>query len=172
MSTLEDTFMTLVRDNDVRLQRICQVYAADAEAQKDLYQEILMQLWRALPSYTGGAQPGTWLYRVALNTALGQRRTAKVRHEDHHDTLADSDVRLADDSPTPQERLEAQQRLQRLYAAIGRLGDLDKALVTLFLDDRSYRDMAQVLGISESNVGVKLHRIKKELAAWLAEDDS
>jgi RNA polymerase sigma-70 factor (ECF subfamily) len=68
------------------------------------------------------------------------------------------------------ERLDAAERLERLYAAIDRLSDVDKMLVTMYLDERSYQDMADVMGISESHVGVKLHRIKKALARWLAEE--
>lgn len=157
----EEAFIQLVRQNEARLQRICRVYTRDAEAQKDLYQDILAQLWRALPSFDGEAQPGTWLYRVALNTALSQKRADTVRRKEQHDRLDDlpegSHTLWHDGSPTPDERFEARQRLERLYAAIDRLDDLDKALVMLFLDERSYREMAQVLGISESHVGVKLH---------------
>ena len=88
------------------------------------------------------------------------------------DSLGRSHALWQDESPTPDQRLEARQQLERMYTAIDRLDDMDKALVMLFLDERSYREMAQVLGMSESHVGVKLHRIKKELASWLAEGDS
>ena len=166
--------MELVRENDVRLRRICGVYTRDSEAAKDLYQEILMQLWRALPSFDGNAKPGTWVYRVALNTALTRKRADTARRAERHDSLDDtldeSQSLWPNESLTPDERLDAQQQLERLYVAIDRLDDLDKALVTLFLNDASYREMSHVLGISENHVAVKLHRIKKELAARLAED--
>jgi RNA polymerase sigma-70 factor (ECF subfamily) len=170
MTTTEDAFIRLVRDNDARLRKICRVYAAQPEAREDLYQEILMQLWRALPSFEGESQASTWLYRVALNTAMSRKRADDVRRDKQHDTLDESHASFADDSPMPDERVEARQQLDRLYSAIDRLGDLDKALVTLYLDERSYHDMAQILGINESHVGVKLHRIRKELASWLTED--
>ncbi len=174
MTNREEAFIQLLRQNEARLQRISRVYAKDPEAQKDLYQDILAQLWRAFPSFEGESQAGTWLYRVALNTALSQRRADTVRRKEQHESLDDSPegshTVWQDGSPTPDERFDARQRLERLYAAIDRLDDLDKALVMLFLDERSYREMAQVLGISESHIGVKLHRIKKVLASWLAED--
>lgn len=163
---LEQTFLQLVRENDARLWKICRVYAHDADARKDLYQDMLVQLWRSLPSFAGESLPGTWLYRVALNTALAQTRRNAVRRE----TPLDGHEELAADTPRADERLESAQRLERLYAAIDRLSDIDKVLVTMYLDEKSYRDMADVLGISESNVGVKLHRIKKELAGRLAEE--
>ena len=79
---LEQTFLQLVRDNDARLWNICRVYAPDDDARKDLHQDMLVQLWRSLPSFAGQSMPGTWLYRVALNTALAQRRRTAARRED------------------------------------------------------------------------------------------
>jgi RNA polymerase sigma-70 factor, ECF subfamily len=172
MADREDAFIKLLRENDTRLRKICRVYERDNEAQEDLYQDILLQLWRALPSFNGEAQPGTWLYRVALNTALSRKRADAARRTEQHEALDESHSVWRDNSLGPDETLDAQQQLERLYEAIDRLGDLDKALVMLFLDEKNYRDIAQILGISESNVGVKLHRIKKELASWLTEDAS
>ncbi len=167
MRDAEDVFLKLVRDNEARLRKICRVYAADAEGEKDLYQDILVQLWRALPSFEGSSQPGTWLYRVALNTALNQKRQRAARESA---TLDESDPIWRNRIPTPEQSLESSQRLHKLYAAIARLDDVEKALVMMYLDEKSYREIAEVLGITESNVGVKLHRIRKEMAAWLSED--
>jgi RNA polymerase sigma-70 factor (ECF subfamily) len=162
---LEQTFLQLVRDNDRRLWKICRVYARDSEARKDLYQEMLVQLWRSLPSFAGESLPGTWLYRVALNTALANsRRTARRREA----PLEEYDI--ASDAPAADEALDAAQRLDRLYAAIDGLNDFDKMLVTLYLDEKTYREMAAVLGLSETNVGVRLHRIKKELEGQFARE--
>ena len=166
----EEKFLALLRENDGRLRHICRVYARDAEARKDLYQEIMFQLWRSLPSFAGASSIDTWVYRVALNTALTHARRRSVhaetsREEDHveaADLAASLDA--ADDS------LELGEQSERLYAAIDRLGDVDRMLVTMYLDDRSYHEMAEVIGISESHVGVKLHRIKKALARSLAEE--
>lgn len=159
--------MNLVRDNHARLRKLCRVYAADAEGEKDLYQDILVQLWRALPSFEGSSRAGTWLYRVALNTALSQKRQRVARESA---TLDENNPIWQNPIPSPDESLEADQRLRRLYAAIGRLGDVDKALVTMYMDEKSHREIAEVLGITESYVGVKLHRIRKEMAVWLAEE--
>ena len=165
----EQRFLALVRENDGRLRHICRVYARDVEARKDLYQEIMFQLWRSLPSFAGASSIDTWVYRVALNTALTHARRRSVRaetplEEDHVEgaDLASSDT--TDDTPDLGEQSE------RLYAAIDRLGDVDRMLVTMYLDERSYHEMAEVIGISESHVGVKLHRIKKSLARSLAEE--
>lgn len=166
MADREADFLQLVRENQARLRKICRVYAEDAEAQNDLYQDMLVQLWRALPSFDGDAEASTWLYRVALNTALSHRRKQNVRAEA---TLHREHPVWTDGVTQPGERLDKQEKLERLYAAIDRLDDMDKALVMMYLDETSYQEMADVLGISENYVGVKLHRIKKKLAAWLEE---
>ena len=162
----EYDFLELVRDNEGRLRKICRVYADEEAARRDLYQDILVALWQSLPSFEGDAQPSTWLYRVALNTALSRDRKQTVRQEA---TLDDEHPLRTDAFSAPGADLEHQEQLDRLYAAIDRLGDVDKALVTMYLDETSYAEMAEVLGITENHVGVKLHRIKKKLADWLEE---
>lgn len=165
----EQQFLELVRANEARLRRICRVYTRDPESCKDLQQEILLQLWRSLPSFAGASSADTWLYRVALNTALSYSRRRPDRRETPLE-LDTTDAEQSGESPTTDELLENAEQRERLYAAIDRLGSVDKMLVTMYLDDRSYRDMAEVLGVTENLVGVKLHRIKKSLAAWLARE--
>jgi RNA polymerase sigma-70 factor (ECF subfamily) len=145
------------------------VYARDVEARKDLYQEIMFQLWRSLPSFAGASSIDTWVYRVALNTALTHARCRSA----HVETPLDEDHVEATDLAASLDAADARdlgERSERLYAAIDRLGGVDRMLVTMYLDDRSYREMAEVIGISESHVGVKLYRIKKALARALAEE--
>lgn len=103
---------------------------------------------------------------MALNTALSHDRTQAVQEE----ATLDADHPVWEDGMHhPSERLDKQDKLDRLYAAIDRLDEIDKALVMMYLDEKSYREMADVLGISENHVGVKLHRIKNKLASWLEE---
>lgn len=166
MRPTDERFIRLIHEHDARLRRICRVYAYDTEQEKDLYQEVLLQIWRSLPSFEGRSSVGTWVYRVALNTALGQRRRRSARAEL---PLEERDAQRVAAPSSPDQQLEGKQRLERMYAAIARLGDVDKALVMLYLDDRTYREMADVLGISESNVGVRLHRIRRQLASWMKE---
>lgn len=164
MPERETDFVQLVRENDARIRKICRVYANSAEARRDLYQDVLVALWRSFPSFEGDAQPSTWLYRVALNTALSHDRKQTVR--DNATLDADHPI-WTDGTPSPPSDLEQQDQLDQLYAAIDRLGDMDKALIMMYLDDKSYRTIADVLGISTNYVGVKLHRIKQQLADWL-----
>jgi RNA polymerase sigma-70 factor (ECF subfamily) len=164
MPEREDTFLTLVREHEGRLRKICRVYGDTEADRRDLYQDILVELWRSLPTFEGNAEPGTWLYRVALNTALSHDRRQTVREE----TPLEEDHPLRTDAfARPNADLEEQEQLDRLYAAIDRLDDVDKALVMMYLDETSYAEMAHVLGITENHVGVKLHRIKNKLADWL-----
>ena len=164
MPDREEEFVQLVRENDGRLRKICRVYAGNTAAERDLYQDILVELWRSLPSFEGDAKPSTWLYRVALNTALSHQRKRDIRQEA---TLDAAHPVWEDGVAKPGARVEHQEQLDRLYAAIDRLDDMDKALVMMYLDEASYQTMADVLGISETYVGVKLHRLKNKLASWL-----
>ena len=167
MASREEDFLQLVREHEGRLRKICRVYADGPAARRDLYQDILVELWRSLPDFEGDAEPGTWLYRVALNTALSRDRRREVRDEA---TLDDTNPVWDDAFSRPGAELEEQETLDRLYAAIDRLDDVDKALVMMYLDEKSYEQMADVLGISPNYVGVKLHRIKNTLADWLEAD--
>ena len=168
--TREVQFLTLVRDNEARLRRICRVYERDLDARKDLYQEIMFQLWRSWGSFTGASSIDTWVYRVALNTALThvRRRSSRVEttlDEEHLESEA-----LASPLGNPEDLLDLDEQSERLHAAIERLDGIDRMLVTMHLDGRSYREMADVIGITESHVGVKLHRIRKTLTRWLAKE--
>lgn len=161
----EQQMLTLVRDNSARLRRICRVYARN-EDQRDLLQDILLQLWRSLPSFAGASSPHTWLYRVALNTALAYARRNPARQEipideEHEDIEDPVDARA---------QMDAREQLAQLHAAIAKLDVVERMLVTMYLDERTYREMADVIGISENHVGVKLHRIRKVLTRQLAEE--
>lgn len=131
----------------------------------DLVQEILLQLWRSLPRFEGKSRESTWIYRVALHTTLAWHRGENRRRATHTPAPA------IDELPDPHdlERREREEMLVNLYAAIRRLPKMDAALVLLYLDDLSYREMAEVLGISEANVGVKLNRARKALTELMKE---
>jgi RNA polymerase sigma-70 factor (ECF subfamily) len=147
--------------------KVARAYTLGVEEREDLTQEILLQIWRSLPRFEGRSSPSTWCYRVALNTALGWHRKEGRRRDRHEPWLATEDlpVEVADDAAGVQRR----ELVERLYAAIHRLPKADAALVLLYLDDLSYREMAEVLGISESNVGVKLNRARKALGELMKE---
>jgi RNA polymerase sigma-70 factor (ECF subfamily) len=163
-------FLTLVRENDARLRRICRVYERDLDARRDLYQEIMFQLWRSLPSFTGASSIDTWVYRVALNTALTHARRRFGRSETALEEEHLESEAIASTLGNTEDVIELDEQSERLQAAIERLDGIDRMLVTMQLDGRSYREMAEVIGISESHVGVKLHRIRKALARSLTKE--
>lgn len=158
-------FEALVAANHDRLYRICRAYLPrDPAAAQDLYQDILVQLWTHLPHYRGEAQLSTWVYRVAVNTALLFKR-----REQHRPTGPDPST-LAQELPADSDEAARAHNglLDHLHQCIARLSDPDRLVVSLLLEDASYQQIADVLGLSLSNVGVRLNRLKKKLAACVA----
>jgi RNA polymerase sigma-70 factor (ECF subfamily) len=139
--------------------KVVRAFAATPEDQDDLFQEILMQLWLSMPSFRGEAKASTWIYRVAVNTALAWNRDERKRRRRHTVLVREHDARVP-----RQDGSETQEMVDWLYGEIRKLPRMDGLLVLLYLDGLSYREMAEILGISEGNVGVKLNRIKKRLA--------
>jgi len=164
----EQRFLELVTENRSRILRLCRVYAWNAADRDDLYQDILFQIWRALPALKEKQFANTWLYRVAINTAISFARkrtlgTNRVIHFEHADLTRTIESRQATEEDTDD-------RIADLYTAIYKLDPLEKALVTLFLEDFTYEQMAEATGISANNVGVMLHRAKKKLSCLMKED--
>jgi RNA polymerase sigma-70 factor (ECF subfamily) len=130
--------------------------------QDDLFQDVLVQLWSSIPSFRGEAKETTWIYRVAFNTALAWRR-AEHRRRMGHESLITFDV-----GPQAQashvDSLVEKEIIEQLYTAIRQLPGVDASLALMHLDGVSYQEMAEVLGISENYIGVKLTRIRKQLA--------
>jgi RNA polymerase sigma-70 factor, ECF subfamily len=148
--------------------KVARAYTLTTEDCQDLVQEILLQVWRSLPRFQGRAAASTWFYRVALNTALDWRRKEHRRQTRQQPILEVQDLSVVGlDSA---EQVVQREVVERLYAAIRQLPKTDAALVLLYLDDLSYRQIAEVLGISESNVGVKLNRAKKALGELMNEE--
>ena len=138
------------------LFKITRAYAFSAQDQDDLFQEISLQLWQSIPNFRGESKASTWIYRVALYTA-----TVWVRQEKKRPPTRS----LAGMEHTLQAQTQPQDgRLRWLYEQIAQLEPIDRSVCLLWLEGFSYREVATILGISESNVGVRLHRIKKHLS--------
>lgn len=133
------------------------MYGATEPDRQDLFQEIVIQLWRSYPSFRGEASFSTWLYRIALNTAISD-----LRKQRRHLAPVDPDG-LSIPSPDLQYTNEKEEQLQRLYVAIDRLSEVEKALTMLYLEDKSYNEMEEILGIPQNNLRVKMNRIKEKL---------
>lgn len=148
-SSREETFAGLLAANRRRLVAIARCYAR-GEAERDLLQEILLQLWRSLDGFAGRSRLDTWVYRVALNTAIVWRRQARTAPREHQAVAEDVAVNSG-----PRDELAI------LDEFVAGLGPADKALFVLYLEDLTYRQIAEVCGLTESHVGVKLHRLKR-----------
>lgn len=146
----EQRFLELVHANRQRLARIARAYAGNEWT--DLHQEILLQVWRGLASFSGRSTPSTWLYRVALNTALTWRRKAAP---------AARTVVPADPLPEAVGDTGPQQPVQVLEEFLQSLSAVDRAILLLYLEDTSYADIAEVIGITPTNVGVRINRLKR-----------
>jgi RNA polymerase sigma-70 factor (ECF subfamily) len=164
----EELFRRWLAEHKILVFKIAKAYAASPQDQDDLFQEILLQLWSSIPAFEGRSRETTWIYRVALNTALVWKRTESGKRKRYHRQLADfgdvPDVQHVPDRPAAHRRI-----VDRLYAAVRELPKIEGSIVLMYLDGLEYRQMAEILGLSTSNVGVKLHRAKKQLANMLKE---
>ncbi len=154
---LEHSFVTNLEQNQNIVHKVCRIYTNDQESHNDLFQEITIQLWKAYPKFRGDAKFSTWMYRVALNTAITLYRKSKrsIKTSDI-DTIS---FRIKVDEYDD----EIEQQLKLMYAAVKQLNDIEKALVFLYLEDKSYREIADTMGISEVNARVKMNRVKTKL---------
>jgi len=158
-------FMNWLGEHGSSVMTVARAYTLTSDECQDLAQEILLQAWRSLPKFEGKASPATWFYRVALHTAMNWQRKDKPRRS-RQQPLLEVQV-LATENANSAEQAQQRETVEQLYNAIQQLPKTDAALVLLYLDELSYREMADVLGISESNVGVKLNRAKKALSALM-----
>ncbi len=158
---LEHKFVTELEDNQNIVHKVCSLYTSNREAHNDLFQEITIQLWRAYPKFRGESKFSTWMYRVALNTAITLYRKSKkrIKTQDYDSVI----FKIKSDDYDPTE----EQQLQLMYKAVRQLGDIEKALVFLYLEDKDYREISETLGISEVNARVKMNRIKTKLRTIL-----
>ena len=137
--------------------------------QDDLFQDFLLQVWSSIPAFRGEAKETTWIYRVAFNTALTWRRGERRRREGH-ETFLKFDI-SPQVQPSHLDALPEQEIVAQLYTAIRQLPKVDALLALMHLDGLSYQEMAEVLGISENYIGVKLNRLRKQLADQLKGSD-
>ena len=160
-SERERIFEELFERHKAPIQRLCFAYLNAADEVEDLFQEIMSNVWHALPGFRGEAQAGTWLYRIAVNTALLYRR--KLRKGEPLREVADR-------SAGAHQNLEERERLDALRRAIAVLPDQDRLIVTLLLEGLSYREIAEVTGLTVNYVGVKLSRIKQAIEQRMTEE--
>ncbi|MEH6761979.1 MAG: sigma-70 family RNA polymerase sigma factor [Maribacter arcticus] len=158
---LEHKFVTELQDNQNIVHKVCTLYTNDRDSHNDLFQEITIQLWKAYSKFRGDAKFSTWMYRVALNTAI----TLYRKHKRRIDTADYESIIFKIKADEYDETEEVQLKL--MYKAVKQLGDIDKALVFLYLEDKNYTEISETLGITEVNARVKMNRIKTKLRTIL-----
>lgn len=154
---LQDEFIASVDKHRSMIHKVCSMYASAEFDHKDLFQEIVIQLWRSYPSFRGDSKFSTWLYRIALNTAISGLRKKRP------------DLRSMEPSMLPQQMQDIpfdasqEDKLKQLHLAINQLSEVERAIVMLYLEDKSYDEMEEILGINQNNLRVKMNRIKDRL---------
>ncbi|MBO4660454.1 MAG: sigma-70 family RNA polymerase sigma factor [Prevotella sp.] len=152
---IEKEFLDMIEAQKRVIYKVCYIYAKDQEELNDLFQEVVLNLWKSFPRYRGDSKFSTWVYRVAMNTCITFLRRSSSRPQTVPMTANIAGQMVADEGTAAQ--------LRELYRLINQLGKLERALILLWLEERSYQEMADILGISKANVAVKLNRIKGKL---------
>jgi len=158
---LEHNFITELENNQNIIHKVCTLYTNDRDAHDDLFQEITIQLWKAYPKFRGDSKFSTWMYRIGINTAITLYRKSKrsVPTQDYESVIFKIKADEYDETE--------EQQLKLLYKALKQLGDIDKALIFLYLEDKNYTEISETLGITEVNARVKMNRVKKKLKTIL-----
>ena len=154
-NSTESQFLEGIDKHQGLLNKICFVYAGGSFSREDLYQEIILQLWKSYPSFRGRSEFSTWMYRVALNTAISLTKRP---------SFFVSLDKAPEESYDIERSMNFSEDVRILYRAIARLEKIEKAVILLWLEDRSYGEISEIVGISEKNVSVRLVRIRSKLA--------
>ena len=153
--SVKQEFLAIIREYERIIYKVCYLYARPNAPLNDLYQDVVLNLWKAYPKFRKECKLSTWIYRIALNTCISFLR--KDKHAPEIVTL----------TPEMNERKEGydpvHEMLKRLYSMINQLGQLDKSIILLYLEEKSYEEIAEITGLSVTNVATKLNRIKNKL---------
>lgn len=152
---MKEQFLNLVSGNQSIIFKVCNMYCNSKEDKEDLFQDIVLQLWRAYPTFKGDSKVTTWMYRIAINNAV-----TRLRKESRQQRFTTLDGEAFD---IPAEENKADENIALMYQSIKKLTEIERAITMLYMDDCSYKEIAEILGLSESNVGFKLNKIKAKL---------
>jgi RNA polymerase sigma factor (sigma-70 family) len=155
----QSEFISLINQHQKIIHKICAVYVSNPDERKDLFQEVLLQAWKSFTNFKGASQFSTWLYRVALNTAIAGYRKSKK-------SITVTGISFGMEPAAEKEDEASLEQMKMLQDAIAQLSDVDKALVMLYLEDYDYDTIGAMLGITPNNVAVKMNRVKTKLRSW------
>lgn len=155
----EIIFLKALEQNQEKLFRICSIYAKDDEDVKDLFQEVLVHIWRSMSTFKGNSAIGTWMFRVALNVCL----RFKSKYTKNQNRLIRLDSMTISNLRTEEISIEDNEKLKALRKCVKNLNEGDKAIIALYLEGVVYKEISIILGLSENHVAVKVKRIKSKL---------
>ena len=156
MENVEQEFLSVIREYERVIYKVCYLYTTPNATLNDLYQEVVLNIWKAFPKFRRECKISTWIYRIALNTCI-----SFIRKEKNIPEIV---------TLTQEEDDETQAMLQQLYRMINRLGQLEKSIILLYLEEKSYEDISEITGLTVTNVATKLNRIKDKLKKMNKED--
>lgn len=154
---MEKEFIQVIQKNQGIIHKVCNIYCDTDDDRNDLFQEIVAQLWKSFPSFRQEAKVSTWMYRVALNTAITSFKKSKRRPDQNH--LTYENFQIEDEAYDT----ETEEKIKHLHKAINHLTGIEKSIVLLFLENKKYEEIAEITGITQNYVRVKMNRIKKKL---------
>ena len=161
MGTIEQEFVSIIRENERIIYKVCYLYTTPHATLNDLYQDVVLNLWKAYPKFRQECKVSTWIYRIALNTCI-----SFIRKEKNVPEL----VTLTPAAGRTEETDETQLMLQQMYRMINRLGPLEKSIILLYLENKSYEEIAEITGLTQTNVATRLSRIKEKLRKMRKEE--
>ncbi len=154
---MEKEFLQIITENQGIIHKVCSVYCDLEEDRRDLFQEILAQLWKSYPSFRNESKFSTWMYRVALNTAITSFK--KDKRQPDKSGISYENLQLAEEVYDTRE----EEQIKILNKAVSQLSGIEKSIILLFLEDKKYEEIAEITGITQNYVRVKMNRIKKKL---------
>lgn len=157
-STRQEQFLLLINANKGLIYKVARAYCSDAENRQDLIQEVIIQLWQSFDQYNDQFKQSTWIYRIALNVAISFYRKDTRRKSISLPITDERLLTIGNDEPS-----ETENNLRLLQQFLAELKELDRALMFLYLEEKSHQQIAEILGISTTNVSTKIGRIKEQL---------
>ena len=162
---MEKEFLQIVQKNQGIIHKVCNIYCDFEEDRNDLFQEIVAQLWKSYPSFRNDSKFSTWMYRVALNTAITSFKKNKRRPDQNR--LSNVNFQIAEEKYDT----ETEENIKLLHKAVSQLTGVEKSIVLLFLENKKYEEIAEITGITQNYVRVKMNRIKKKLKKLMVTEE-
>lgn len=160
----EKRFINLINEHQGLIYKVCIMYENDPDARNDLFQEIVLQLWKSFSTFRGEAKITTWMYRIALNTAISgyRKQTRNLRTEDLQELHFNISEHAAND--------DREEDIQKLQWAIRQLSEIERAMIMMALEEVPYDEIAETIGITQNNVRVRMNRIREKLRKLMCAD--